>query len=241
MGKLSRLKIMFINHVIILDVVKSQPDHTVAMHFLVEDAAVNSIVKTTQTFFPLEQRIRCRIHFGSAMEIRYSLQTYGIELPDEDGSISADTPNCSQASFYNPLLADAMESKILEWQAKDKEWRESEAPFRDETSRIAMCPNPQDILLGRNKMIASKWPGNVTYGKVIRVSAQRYMEEQDRLVRMTMAMHIVDTLQHRYKARFLMRKESCWEAATESEIKSKVSQALRDEARSLAKQHQRHR
>lgn len=206
-----------------------------AIHLLFDDPIANETVRTIQMFFSRKHRLRCRLHFGTEADISRSLRVFGIELPKDESDSDSDQALSPQTI--------AMELTLQEWHRKEEERRQSEAHFQDPSSCVALYPNSEDILMGRNKRFALTWPGNVRYNQIIRRYAKAYVEEQSRTARFHMSMQTIHVLlreqenESNNNIRFMVRKDTCWETATESEIKAKVNQALRDEARLLAKRH----
>lgn len=137
----------------------------------------------------------------------------------------------------NPISRSSMEAEIKKLQAKEEEWRKSEAPYRDPKSKVALFPNPQDVILGRNKKIASTWPGNLVYNRLIEQYGHRYVQAKghDRIDKTLLTVEFIHVLQSEYRARFLVRKETVWEVASMEDIQVKVSQAMRFQARQLQK------
>jgi len=187
------------------------------MHLLYDSPALDTFFKSLFGVMTAELRVRHRFHFGSSLEIQYSLRTFGIDI---EGYIGSQAEEFSQASIRRHL-----EERLRAEEA----WRKREEPFTQQTSKVALCPNQNDILLGRNKFAVS-WPGNLMYNKMIESRARRYVAitGQDRVEKTTIALQTIHVLQSDYGARFLNRKGDCWEAA---EIRPKVSQSLRMAAR----------
>jgi hypothetical protein len=89
--------------------------------------------------------------------------------------------------------------------------------------------------MGRNKMVAVAWAGNIMYHKVIQQFVHRYIEAQagDRIEKTLIAVEILHVLHNKYGARFLARKVTVWEVIDDSEAQKKISQALRMLARDI--------
>jgi len=190
------------------------------VHLLYDNPALDSFFKSLFGVSRADLRVRNRCHFGSSLEIQYSLRTFGIDI---EGYIGSQAESFSRASMRCYL-----EQRL----PAEEAWRKREEPFTHQTSKIALCPNLNDILLGRNKFAVS-WPGNLMYNKMIESQARRYVAAngQDRVEKTMIALQTIHVLQSDYGARFLNRKDDCWEAAEEAEIRPKVSQSLRRAAR----------
>jgi hypothetical protein len=196
-----------------------------SVHILYDNPALNGFFKSLFGVIRQDFRLRHRCHFGSNLEIQYSLRTFGIDIKDCVGpGIDAVWKEIIQRQWNERLRAE-------------EEWRRKEEPFTRPTSKIALYPNKHDIILGRSK-IAPTWPGNLMYNKLIESQAPRYVSVhgQNRVEKTLIAFQTIHVLRHEYGARFLSRKEQYWEAAEEAEVQPKVSQSLRVAARLYSQQ-----
>lgn len=134
-------------------------------------------------------------------------------------------------------LDERIEEDIRQRQQLDLEWQHSEAPYMDPTSKIALFPNPQDIIMGRNKAVAMTWTGNIIYHDVVQRYANRYLETQngasDRMSKTLISLEILEVLREQYKSRFLIREDTRWVMIPDSEAQRKISQSLRTLAREI--------
>lgn len=205
--------------------VDNLPYYTASIHTLYDNAALNTFIQSFRPLFKQHHRVRHRIHLGSSMEIEYLMRTFGVNLTD------CLSPNAEEGPLFQELEEDIRERIRI-----DEEWRKSEAPYRDPTSRTALVPNPQDILMGKKSKIAAMWSGNVTYHRIVEQQAYRYVEAQgkDRIDKTLITLETIHVLQNQYQARFLIRKETTWEVADSADVQIKVSQALRTMARALS-------
>jgi len=148
------------------------PIHMSSLHALYTNVFKYDIVRIIRLASPEEIRMRNRLHHGSPIEIDYALRSFGIDLSTQllRESFSS-TDNLSDHD-------EDIEDDIRQRQRLDDEWRQSEAPYRDPRSPIALVPNPQDVILGRNKNIASTWPRNIMYNKLVKDRVDRYIEAQ---------------------------------------------------------------
>lgn len=156
------------------------------------------------------------------MEVQYSLKTFGVDLPD-----------CLNGE--GPFAPEAIEKELLRWQQVERAWLAVELPYREKTSVTALYPNPQDIIMGKNRKVASSWAGNLFFANVIRMHAHQYMAAKDRFDKIAITYEVMRILNDEHHARFLARKDDIWETVDSSEAQYKVSQALRDEARRSTK------
>jgi len=201
------------------------PYHKATGHLVYDDPNVDTFIQGIRAVLGKEHRTRHRFHCGSDIEIDYSLRSFGIDLSDY---LALD-------SSKGPTSMMGIEEDIRQREKIDEEWRRSEAPYRDPLSRKALFPNPQDIIMGRNRKIASAWPGNMVYSRLIEQHAQLYIavEDQDRIAKTSIAIQIHGILRTDYRARFLTRGDSTWEMTDDVDVQRKISQALRNAAREM--------
>lgn len=196
--------------------VDNAPFHLVSIHAIMDNPTVENFVQTYRKFCKKENRLRHRLHTGSSLEIQYSLRTFGIVLGDHTDGI------------HSP---ENIEQDIRQRQEVDRKWRESEARFRDPLSPVALFPNPQDIILGRNKKVGHNWQGNTAYNRLIASQSSKYAEVNTPREKTAIANKILEVVTLDYQARFLSREKMCWEAIGTTETLRKISQALRTEVR----------
>jgi len=174
--------------------------------------------------------MRFRLHHGSSQELEYVLRTFGVDV---SGELFRER---SQFQVGGDL-DESIEEDISRRQQLDEAWRQSEAPYRDPTSPTALFPNSQDIIMGRNKMVALAWPGNMMFHKVIQQYVYRYMKVQDsvsgRASKTAIAVEILHLLQDQHMSRFLARETIRWVVVDDHEARTKISQLLRTMAREI--------
>jgi len=207
------------------EAVDKLPYHNATLHLIYDDPKVDTFIKGIRAVMSKEHQMRQRFHTGSNMEIEYALKAFGIDPSD---SLDINSPT-------GPMSLSGVEEDIRRREKLDEEWRQSEAPYRDPSSREALFPNPQDIILGRNKKIASSWPGNMAYHALIGTNTNRYtsVDDEDRIAKTSIAIEILDIIHREYNARFLVRKDTIWEVMDDIEARKKVSQALRNFTREI--------
>ena len=196
-----------------------------ANHVLYDDANIDRFIRALRLRFKRDVRLRYRFHYGSDQEVDYSLRTFGVYLGD-----------CLDVnSQIGPMSKAGMEEAVHQFKLTDEQWRQAEAPHLDPSSTVALYPNNEDIILGRNKKIAPTWPGNVKFIQVVKEMAFRYVEANGkaRIEKSNIAQEVIHILCAIHGSRFLARKDSHWEAVDCAEAQQKVSQALRNEARAI--------
>jgi len=127
------------------------PFHEASAHILYNDPGMNDVIQTLRRIFSKRLRMRTRLHFGSPVELEYTLRSFGVDV--SRCSLAAVNPSLDgdADSDYKRMLNECIDEDIRIRQNLDDEWRRSEAPYCDPSSPIALFPNPQDIIMGRNK------------------------------------------------------------------------------------------
>ena len=187
-----------------------------SIHMLFDGTSFDTFFHAARGNHNKENRLRHRFHFGSPLELQYSLRSFGIIIDDRLTSCSVPAPT--------------IEDGILLRQRLEEQWWQSEAKFRNPNSEEALYPNPQDVILGRNKTFTANWPGNIAYNNLILLEAHRYAaaEGEDRFVKTSILLEIARLLKTTYHARFLVRRgTSTWKALGDAEIQKKISQSMR--------------
>lgn len=192
---------------------------------------MTSLARRMQSMYHRKMRLRVRLHVGSWMEIHYSLRSFGIDIASdwllEEGE---------DVQGNHPFSNAAVQAVSEEFRTMEQEWRQKEAPFCDPSSKFALYPNPQDIIMGKKKSIVLSWPGNLAYNMCIRQLAASYGTARNNLERQMVVKEVLQRMKQDHQARFLSRKENeGWDSLSDDEAVVKVSQSLRDEARKLTR------
>lgn len=207
------------------------PHNWVSTHMLVDDPKLESFMRANRAFLRKDNRLRYRVHYGSSMEIGYSLRTFGIDIMDylQDGTAGA-----ALARYH-------MENDLLASEMIEEKWLQLELPYRQASSLVALHPNPQDVIMGR-KGTSIAWPGNLHYNRVIEDNVHRYIDARegsgDRMSKTLIAIEVLYILQNNHQVRFLRQKKNndgimLWEAIDDEEAQKKISQALRRLSRDI--------
>lgn len=205
------------------------PFHVAGVHMLSDKVVVNSVFKALWPLLKKDYRLRNRLHFGSGIETAYSLNTFGITLEDcldddhdETASEGQNPPGTFDTDIHRRLQSESA-------------WLKSEEAFRQPHSPTGLYPNPNDIIMGRNKKVALAWPGNILFRQTIQRKASDYIEARGGVLRYNktkVALSVLATLKGApYHCRFLVRGETCWRVIGDAEARKKISQALRKIAR----------
>lgn len=182
-------------------------------------------------------RVRFRFHFGSWMEIRYELRTFGIDLPVDPFYLD-DSPLA--LASRNPFSKNYIIQELKRRLEIEDAWQAQEELYQHWSSPIAMYPNSQDIIMGRQRNVFSTWPGNLKYHQVMQRLAPLYLAVESRHDKSDIAVQAMQALtsptENDVPSRFLGRLEDHWEILDDKDVIGKISQSLRDEARKLRQQ-----
>lgn len=190
-------------------ILKDWPIRTCGMHFLYDNAALRPFVDFTFMVMGKDYRLRERTHFGSDLETRYSLMSFGIVI-SESFKRGHGLRSRKQVDAYLKERRRVDATKKAELEA---------AIARDQ---IIPYPNPADILMGRSRI----WIGNDHYADLINSCKDKYQTATERLDKTMIAMEVLQRIQIN-GGRFLERTDRGWKAIPDSVAKDKISQALR--------------
>ncbi|CAJ1968407.1 unnamed protein product [Cylindrotheca closterium] len=213
-----------------------------SMHYCVNIADSNSVairrnmIGSFMKALPRYATVRTKFHYGSALEIRYSLQSHGIPLGtypiDSNGQIRQEMIDSSCLKHYG---IDAFKYR-----------GKSDSFIKSNDTAIAMTPVPPtptssqqtraghsvlvepkhtDVLLGRGKPIQNH-PGNIHLRSMIEESQEQY-DAIGRLEKRQMIQNIRHAC-HARGTRFLKQHgKKTWVLADSAEADEKIRQHFR--------------
>ncbi|CAJ1947099.1 unnamed protein product [Cylindrotheca closterium] len=193
-----------------------------------------NVIETFIKALPSYARVRTKLHYGSALEIRYSLQSHGIPMDtypiDSNGNIRQDMIDSSCLKHYgidasnyrvNPSFDlvpnNAVTGVIPPTPASSQQNR---------MGHIALLePKPTDVLLGRGKPLHNH-PGNIQ----LRAMIEECQEEYDAIGRLEKRQMIQNIKRacHSKGTRFLKQYgKRTWVLANSAEADEKIRQRFR--------------
>ncbi|CAJ1947101.1 unnamed protein product [Cylindrotheca closterium] len=195
-----------------------------------------SVIETFIKVLPSYARARTKLHYGSALEIRYSLQSHGIPMDtypiDSNGNIRQDMIDSSclkhygiDASNYRGVKTppnldsnDAPTAVIPSIAASSQQNRSGHI--------VPLEPKLTDVLLGRGKPNQNH-PGNIQLRAMIEECQEEYdaigrLEKRQMIQNIKHACHSIGT-------RFLKQQgnKNTWVVANSSEADEKIRQHFR--------------
>ncbi|CAJ1937027.1 unnamed protein product [Cylindrotheca closterium] len=187
---------------------KSIPFHVKGFHFCYDHEIFRPIMSALQLAIGNHMRLRFRSHYGSTVEINYSLQTFGIS-----GSLFpiAKHGNLSLDKFRNYLATVIQQEREEELKNGGK----------------ILCPTSVDVLLGRGRH-PQEHLGNLNLAELVDAHTGTYasMPSQDKR---TLNCFIVQTVQGQ-GGRFLKRgpRGEGWEVVGDEVAIDKVRNRFRE-------------
>lgn len=195
-------------------IAKAMPQQILGVHFCYDNEIVQPILSMLQVIVGSAARLRFRSHFGSPLEVNYSLQNFGIpykDLPlDQNGK--------------------ADRSKI---QAFIQEQIEAEEGRKQALGGRIMHPRSQDVLMGRG-WHQQEHPGNLELAKIVDEKRHEYKAAR-KLLKTNLNWTIVEIIKDQ-GGRFLERAHESdddttggggWVEASDENARDKVSKCFR--------------
>jgi len=187
------------------------PNRISGHHFCYDSPTLQPGMSVFQMIMGKENRFHFRSHYGSDLEVMYSLRSFGIIL---------DIEMLSDENY----VANAV-NKYIEERRKIESVRKEEELKLLQQGKV-MYPCPRDVLLGRGRPYQS-FSGNTRMAQYVLEGADEYQSIAGKGQKMSFSLGIVRRIQEE-GGRFLIRKSDCWEVAPDISAREKVSHALRD-------------
>jgi len=193
-------------------ITKAMPQQILGVHFCYDNEYVQPILSMLQMIVGSAARLRFRSHFGSPLEVKYSLQNFGIpyeSLPlDQNGRT-----DCSRIQAF------------IQEQIQVEERRKQE-----QTGRI-MHPHSRDVLMGRG-WHQQEHPGNLELARIVDEKRHEYKAAR-KLHKTNLNWTIVEIIKDA-GGRFLERSHHSdeyggvgWVEASDENARDKVSKCFR--------------
>jgi len=188
----------------------SLPSRITSFHFCAEDSGTQLMLSTIRMAFGKQLRLRVRAHFGSSIEIQYSLGTFGIRCQGllEDGREKTE------------LVEEYLQRRLNLEKAEDERLVQEEVG-----TGIIKSPAPNDVLLGRGRPYQN-FSGNHRFLELVDVYMERYLKCSSQFETSCLILDVVKSV-HDYGGRFLKRTELGWEVVTEKVARTKTGASFR--------------
>lgn len=198
---------------------ESLPLRYASCHFCYDDVKLLPLMSAIQMAIGKEARIRFRAHFGSDMEVLYSLNTFGLSrnlMPlDEEFNVTTDN-----------VMSFVRRRKEVEGE------RERKDKAKSDNETLVKYPQQLDVVLGRGRPF-QEFPGNTKLAGLIDDYRVQYMSVDRR--NKTKLSHALVQMVKDYGGRFLKRTEDGsgnWIEVSDDTAREKVSHGFRTRRRS---------
>ena len=189
---------------------RSLPLRMTSYHYCNDDNLfMKAFMNATVNGFGNYVGLRLRPHFGSPLEMQYSLLSFGIHC---QGFLEADSGNSSHGG--NSRLQEQGQKYLNERRRIEKE-REEQRIAEENATGIILYPNPNDVLIGRGSPY-QEYSGNRRHHQLVDSMLDKYNESNDRLWKTCVAGDVVKRIQES-NGRFLTRTTGGDRSSTNSE------------------------
>ena len=180
------------------DVIVNLPMRITSYHFCYNDPRMKLVLESIRTFSGKHLRLRVRTHYGSDLEMEYSLITFGIpcktllqsDLVYDDGSDM-------KQHLHQRFLERRRQTEQEEYETRKQE---------EKDTGIIYYPQPNDVLVGRGRPYQD-YSGNQRWIRIIEDHLEMYHKHIDRFAKTCLSMDIVKQVQD-YGGRFIERTKS---------------------------------
>ena len=190
-------------------VMRDWPMRNCGFHLCYENPIFQSFINALQLVMGKDRRLRERSHFGSKLETRYILISFGILLEESL------TEGCGSRS------SETIDSYLADRRGKEA-MKKSQMDLVFQQDGVIPYPNPADVMMGRSK----KWIGNTRFASLVNSYTEKYNKGSERLDKTVVAMEVLHTI-HSEGGRFIDRTKQGWKVVDDSVAREKISQALR--------------
>jgi hypothetical protein len=206
------------------DMLMNLPCRITGYHFCYNDPRLQYILSMACRAFGKEMRLRLRTHYGSHLEIQYSLMTFGIQcksLIRGGPALEEDDDEDEKHNNYTNGDATKMHQRYLERRLQ------IEAKTADDRSNTGglLYPNPNDVLVGRGRPYR-EYSGNQRWSRLIDALLEKHHRSADRFAKTCITMDVVKTV-HERGGRFLSRTSTGWEVLDDLTAREKTASGFR--------------
>ena len=201
------------------------PFRITSYHLCYDDSRMKILIQVMGNAFGKDARLRLRTHFGSSLEMQYSLSTFGIPCKTllRNDNNSERHNNLDQED--DPLMQ--LQSKYIQ-RRREIERQKTEHRIQQEIgSGIIYYPQPLDVLVGRGRPYQD-FAGNRRFGSMIDSQIDQYAKCDNKFDKTCISMNIVKQVQG-YGGRFIERTEdgNAWQVIDDVAAREKTSIGFR--------------
>ena len=195
------------------------PQKKMGVHLCVDEVLQYVIFNFVVKNMPRKEKVRCRVHFGSHVECKYQLRSYGIQpstLPiDDQGRLDL---TMHRQWIHSCAIEDNAPYGL--------------PPVAERALQNTNFPNQNDVLFyGISK--STNNPGNKRLRAIVADLSQAYYANGNDEVRRSLVATVIGKI-HASGGRFLLQRENSatsWEEVPAETLKKKVMQMFRNRRR----------
>eukprot|EP00339_Tiarina_fusa_P009765 CAMPEP_0117014084 /NCGR_PEP_ID=MMETSP0472-20121206/11499_1 /TAXON_ID=693140 ORGANISM="Tiarina fusus, Strain LIS" /NCGR_SAMPLE_ID=MMETSP0472 /ASSEMBLY_ACC=CAM_ASM_000603 /LENGTH=456 /DNA_ID=CAMNT_0004717569 /DNA_START=74 /DNA_END=1444 /DNA_ORIENTATION=- len=180
------------------------------------DPRVRYLVTNIGKVFGNQVRLRARAHFGSDLEMQYSLMTFGIVCHYLFRSAEGDGKR------------ELFHQQHIQRRREIEREMEQNSRMEEEASGIILHPQPHDVLVGRGRPY-QEYTGNQRLSRLVEAQSYRYRNTEDRFEKSCIILESVKMVQNS-NGRFLQKTSGGWKLATDKVAREKTCSAFRFKA-----------
>eukprot|EP00339_Tiarina_fusa_P005404 CAMPEP_0117052190 /NCGR_PEP_ID=MMETSP0472-20121206/36081_1 /TAXON_ID=693140 ORGANISM="Tiarina fusus, Strain LIS" /NCGR_SAMPLE_ID=MMETSP0472 /ASSEMBLY_ACC=CAM_ASM_000603 /LENGTH=513 /DNA_ID=CAMNT_0004766733 /DNA_START=115 /DNA_END=1653 /DNA_ORIENTATION=+ len=203
------------------DMMASLPVRITSYHFCTDDPGMKFLLGIIRMGIGKEMSLRLRTHFGSAIEMQYSLLTFGIHC----GDLLTSAGN-GKTKLHDQYVATRRRVDTS---------RQEQVVAEEEGSGIVLYPRDKDVLIGRGRPY-HEFEGTRNLIRLIDTQLERYYQTDDRFWKTCINMEIVKQIEER-GGRFLQRTSASggWKILDDIVAREKTANLFRYRYNTLGK------
>ena len=195
-----------------------------SMHYCMPNTVVYKLASAAILLLSTEdQRVRTRFHYGSQMECKYSLMTFGIPGDQLPVTSSGFIKLVNHQRWINFLR----EKEMI--QLMNTSGNSVIAPFEG-----IDCPRAMDILIGNSGHNTSHFkstPGNVMYLELLLTYLKQYHETSDSKIKTKVTWQVFEKLKDAGSRILVRDKRGWWKVANTDRAREKIAHDFRETIR----------
>ena len=230
-------------------ILENLPQRVTSQHFCYSSSGFEFFMRGFRGAFGKHQRLRTRPHFGSNVEIQYSLLSFGISCPFlTDATTTTFSPPSDERHRQNKYTNDddprttnndvgsyqkmMMHQNFIQRRQEIETKETLEFEQADANGRI-LYPKPFDVLVGRGCPYQT-YKGNVNLSDIVeRQFLDDYRHITDKFEKTCIHIDVVKYIQNVVGGRFLERTTEGWKVVDDKVARKKVNSSFRSKMAKL--------
>ena len=216
-------------------VIPRLPCRVTSDHFCFSSCERKNFLSLIRAALGKHLRLRVRTHFGSGVEIQYSLLTYGISCPFH---CEQEKYNYHQTFLQRRLAEERIEKQqkglVLEKQRATTNTNRLVDGDEDDEIIYIESPNPNDVLVGRGLPYQTHI-GNLRLGDLVETKYLSHFMSTDSKVEKTLInLSVVNDIRQQKLGRFIERTSQGWVLSSDEQARKKVNSCFRSKVAAAA-------